>query len=50
MGRVFANGLGDQVSILGQVILKTQKMLLDAALVNTQTTVANLQMVSNNLK
>ena len=34
-GRVFANGPGDQGSILGPVILKTQKMVLDAFL-NTQ--------------
>ena len=36
MGRVFANGLGDQGSIPGQVIPKTQKMLLDAAFLNTK--------------
>ena len=36
MCRVFANGLGDQVSIPGQVIPKTQKMVLDATLLNTQ--------------
>ena len=36
MSRVFANGLGDQSSIPGQVIPKTQKMVLDAALFNTQ--------------
>ena len=36
MSRVFANGLGDQGSILGQVISKTQKMVLDATLLNTQ--------------
>ena len=34
--RAFASGLGDQGSILGWVIPKTQKMLLDAALLNTQ--------------
>ena len=32
MSRVFANGLGDQGSIPGQVIPKTQKMVLDATL------------------
>ena len=32
---VFANGLGDWDSIPGWVIPKTQKMLLDAALLNT---------------
>ena len=36
MSRVFTNGLGDQGSIPGRVLLKTQKMLLDAALLNTQ--------------
>ena len=34
--RVFANGPGDQGSIPGQVIPKTQKMVLDAPLLNTQ--------------
>ena len=34
--RVFANGPGDLGSIPGQVIPKTQKMVLDAALLNTQ--------------
>ena len=36
MSRVFANGLGDLSSIPGWVISKTQKMVLDAALLNTQ--------------
>ena len=36
MSRVFVNGLGDQGSIPGQVIPKTQKMVIDAALFNTQ--------------
>ena len=36
MVRVFANGSGDLGSIPGQVILKTQKMVLDASLLNTQ--------------
>ena len=36
MSRVFANGSGDQGSIPGRVIPKTQKMVLDAALLNTQ--------------
>ena len=35
MSRVFANGLGDRGSILDRVIPKTQKMVLDAALLNT---------------
>ena len=34
--RVFANGSGDLGSILCRIILKTQKMVLDAALLNTQ--------------
>ena len=33
---VFANGPGDQGSIPDQVIPKTQKMVLDAALLSTQ--------------
>ena len=36
MGREFANGLGDRSSIPGRVIAKTQKMVLDIALLNTQ--------------
>ena len=32
---MFANGPGDQGSIRGQVIPKTQKIVLDAALLNT---------------
>ena len=40
MSRVFTNGPGDRSSILGRVIPKTQKMLLDAALLNTQENVA----------
>ena len=36
MGRVFANGSGDRVSIPGRVIPKTQKIVLDVALLNTQ--------------
>ena len=34
--RVFANGPGDLGSIPGRVISKTQKMVLDASLLNTQ--------------
>ena len=34
--RVFANGPGDLGSISGRVIPKTQKMVLDASLLNTQ--------------
>ena len=36
MGQVFASGPGDQVSIPGQVIPKTQKMVLEVTLLNTQ--------------
>ena len=36
MGRVFANSPGDWDSIPGLVTLKTQKSVLDAALLNTQ--------------
>ena len=36
MVRVFTNGPGDQSSIASQVIQKTQKMVLDASLLNTQ--------------
>ena len=36
MSRVFANGPADRGSIPGRVIRKTQKMVLDAALLNTQ--------------
>ena len=36
MSRVFTSGLEDPSSIPGRVIPKTQKMVLDAALLNTQ--------------
>ena len=36
MSRVFTNGLETRSSIPGRVIPKTQKMVLDAALLNTQ--------------
>ena len=36
LSRVFANGPTDQGLIPGRVIPKTQKMVLDAALLNTQ--------------
>ena len=36
MSIVFANGPGDRGSIPGRVIPKTQKMVLVAALLNTQ--------------
>ena len=36
MSRVFANGPRDWSSIPGRVIPKTQKMVLDVALLNTQ--------------
>ena len=35
-GKVFANGSGGRVSIPGRVIPKTQKMVRDAAFLNTQ--------------
>ena len=36
VGRVFTNGPRDLSSIPGQVIPKTQKMIVDTALLNTQ--------------
>ena len=36
MSRVFANRLGDKVSIPGRVIPKTQNMVPDSASLNTQ--------------
>ena len=36
MVNVFANGPGDRSSIPARVIPKTQKMILDASLLNTQ--------------
>ena len=36
MVKVFAHGSGDLGSIPGRVITKTQKMVLDASLLNTQ--------------
>ena len=36
MGRVFTNGLGDRGSITGPAIPMTQKMIIDATLLNTQ--------------
>ena len=36
MSRAFANSLEDRGSIPGRVIVKTQKMVLDVALLNTQ--------------
>ena len=35
LSRVFANGPGDRGSILGRVIPKTQKMVLDTALLDS---------------
>ena len=35
MSRAFTNGLEDHGSIPGRIIPKTQKMVLDAALLNT---------------
>ena len=36
MGRMFNNGPGDWGLIPGQIILKTQKIVLDTALLNIQ--------------
>ena len=36
MSRVFANGMGDHGPIPGRVLPMTLKMVLDAALLNTQ--------------
>ena len=36
MSRVFANGPGNQGSIPGRIIPKTQKIILDASLPSTQ--------------
>ena len=36
MSRVFANGPGERGSIPGRFIPKTQKMVLDSALLNSQ--------------
>ena len=36
MVRVFTNGPGDLGSILGRIIPKTQKIVFDATLLNTQ--------------
>ena len=36
MSRVFTNGSGDRGSIPGRVIPKTQKIVFDPALLNTQ--------------
>ena len=36
MVRVFTNGLGDLGSIPGRIIPKSQKMVLDSSLINTQ--------------
>ena len=36
LGRVFANDPGDRGSIPGRVMPKTQKMVLDTSLLNTQ--------------
>ena len=36
VGRVFANGLGDPCLIPGRDIPKTQKVVLDGSLLNTQ--------------
>ena len=47
---VFVNGLGDWGSIPGWVIPKTQKMVLDASLLNTQNYKVWIKGKWNNLK
>ena len=49
VGRVFANGPGNQGSGPGQVIQKTQKMILDASLLNTQHYKVLIKLPLNNL-
>ena len=48
MVRVFANGPGDRGSIPGQVIPKTQKMVLDTTLLNTQHYKVRIKVKWNN--
>ena len=36
VGRVFANGPGDQGSVPGWIITKTEKIVFDTSLLNTQ--------------
>ena len=43
MSRVFANGPGNRGSIPRRVITKTQKMVLDVALLNTQHYMARIK-------
>ena len=43
MSRVFTNGPRDQSSILGRVIPKTQKMILDASLLSPQHNKVNIK-------
>ena len=43
MSWVLANGPGDRGSIPGQVIPKTQKMILDATLLNTKHYTARIK-------
>ena len=50
MVRVFANDLGKQGSIPGQVIPKTQKRLLDASLLNPQHYKARIKSKWSNLR
>ena len=50
VGRVFTNELGDQSLIPGQVIWKTQKMVLDAASLNTQYYKVRIPYTSNEKK
>ena len=45
---MFVNGLGDRDSIPGRIIPKTQKMVLDAALLNTQHYQVRTDCISHN--
>ena len=49
MGKVLANGLGDYGSIPSRVIPKTKKMVLDAALPNTQHYKVRIKDVASSL-
>ena len=50
MVTVFANSQGDQGSLPGRVIPKTQKMVLDTSLLNTQRYKVRIKSKWNNLR
>ena len=50
MVRVFTNGLRDRGSIPGRVIPKTQKVVLDATLLNTQHYKVEIKVKWSNLE